>query len=340
LCPAHALAAENAIQSTGPAFSNHAPQTWFLADTGLPNFREYLKGVSTFEINSASPSQRVMESRYEYYRDSRGQAILSSAWAISAWLSSLHLLIHESGASHDSAASDHFRVRSMEGITDLSKRGRLRGEIGIAQTNQRLQGFVGELGTTLSLLSTTLGATVSRGFLDSTGGKEKSVAYNSLDLGASKSLLGRLVVNLDLRHRDYADKNSSNHVGLGLRYALDVLGTSDIVGYRLNYTEFARKTNSSYYQPGIQRLQELYWIISYAFSRFYGSVGLSGYYQIVTGAGATAGDITTAGYGTLGMIIAEGVSLELNESGGNHCLCYLKHGFTYSSTGFTVNYSF
>jgi hypothetical protein len=170
----------------------------------------------------------------------------------------------------------------------------------------------------------------------------KGTSFEEMALTAERELFWGFKVKGELHHSDYSDPNSASSLLFSPEYDFKLLGAGLGLGYRVQYTKFARYLNDGTYNPPLSLEQEVFWHLAYEAKPVYFSIDLAAGRSMSknTLISPMASDFSAEGSATLGWNVSERVLVELTASGGNYGLNYPAQGWMQDSTGLRVKYSF
>jgi hypothetical protein len=168
------------------------------------------------------------------------------------------------------------------------------------------------------------------------------ISSEEMALTAKRELPWGFNVKAELHHTDYSDGNRSSTLRLSPEYDFKLLAADLVLGYRVEYTKFARYLNDGGYNPLLSLEQEVFWHLSYDANPVHFSLELAGGRSLSrdTPTATMASDFSADGSAKLGWNISKRLLVELSASGANYGLNYPARGWMQLSTGLRVKYSF
>jgi hypothetical protein len=219
---------------------------------------------------------------------------------------------------------------------DLSEIFGVDGELGSVRTF-RLNGLIGSFQAEANYRGATISASVARKIVaESAQSMRANLWQTEFDLDASYKFTERLSSELELHHKLYSDRNSSNELDWSPQYLFNPFGSKLAVGYHFSFVGFARNTNNGYWAPRLALSHNAFAHWSYDWTKVFSRL------ELELGRGSdreSSAEGTTHGYSTsvsavLGLRPIENMVIEYSLSADR------SPGWNSRSSALSVKYAF
>jgi hypothetical protein len=294
-------------------------------------------GIQLFTPSAGS----YADSQYTFYRDSDGNSTSIVDSDISAVSDGLQVVAHSQNVyATDLYGSERLTIRSIAFSRGLGEVWTLGGSIGGASLSGLNQIPVGSIKTEGTVLGSSVTASFTHGMVESSAhALREGITLSGLALEASRPVFGGLSLAGTIHRLTYSDRNRATIAQVSPQYAFDFFGTSNSIGYRLNYQSFRQDSGGAYYAPNLLLAHQTFWSLSCESPTYYGSFELAGGRQLARAFGTTETHLTASGSATIGVHATRRLAVEFSVDGEDDGFESPSLGWSFISTTLRLKFA-